>query len=67
MIQTQKILQYRGRPLYWGYYWVPTIMKNQMEIKMENEMETGGPNYQHYIMENQMEKRMEKEMETGII
>ena len=46
-------------------------MENQMEKKMENEMETLNP-FKGYIgmllpiMENQMEKKMENEMETGI-
>ena len=35
-------------------------MENQVEKKMENEMDT-------IIMEHQMEKKMENEMETGII
>ena len=52
------------------YY--PPIMENQMEKKMENEMETLGPFKGVYrditpIMENQMEKKMENEMETGEI
>ena len=36
-----------------------TIMENQMEKNMENDMETT-------MMENQMEKNMENEMETAI-
>ena len=51
---------------------IPPIMENQMEKKMENEMETLGPFKGVYrentpIMENQMEKNMENEMETGVI
>ena len=51
---------------------IDPIMENQMEKKMENEMETLGPLRGYIgillpIMENQMEKKMENEMETGVI
>ena len=55
-----------------NYYYYPIITDNQMERKMENEMETLNP-FKGYIgmlppiMENQMEKKMENEMETGVI
>ena len=53
------------------YSWYP-IRENQMEKKMENEMETLGPLKGVYrditpIMENQMEKKMENEMETWVL
>ena len=51
---------------------ITPIMENQIEKKMENEMETLGPFKGIYrdstpMMENQMEKKMENEMETTII
>ena len=50
-------------------------MENQIEKKMENEMETLGLFKEVYgmyrdstlIMENQLEKKMENEMEAGIL
>ena len=58
----------KGRRCQREYY--PPIMENQMEKKMENEMETLVPCKRVYrditpIMENQMEKKMENEMEIG--
>ena len=46
------------------------IMENQMEKKMENQMEALGPCKGVYrditpIMENQMENRMGTDMDTG--
>ena len=58
-----QIQAFESKGLYWGYTGTP-IMENQMEKKLENEMETLGPFKGVYrditpIMENQMEKKME--------
>ena len=50
----------------------PLIVENQMEKKMENEVETLDPfegvnrDITPLIVENQMEKKMENEMDTAI-